>query len=485
MKNTIIILILFAFYLPFNISAKTLILHPDACEGKDAINGFIVPGSNYGSSEDLDVYAWTQGGNLNINRAYLDFNLSSIPNNAVITSATLYLYYNPTNSGAYTHSGNNAFSIYRLTSPWLEDTINWNNQPSIDSSVIVNVPASTSGTQNYSINVSSLIQNIVNNSAFSYGLTMRLDDESPFNVVMFASSDHPDTSLHPMLVVTYNDPWPVFCNLHLQPGAESGKDAIDGYIVPNTNYGTSEDLDAYAWTQGGNLNINRGYIAFDLSSIDSSSIVNNATLSLFYNPTNSGGYTHSGNNAFTLYRILSPWTESNITWNNQPLIDSVFFTTVPASTSGTQDYTIDITGLVQQMISDPIHSYGFCLRLDDETPFNVVMFASSDHPNCNLHPILDINYSLINNISESKGKINNLIIFPNPVSYNYTVSLPASPASNCSIEISDLTGKCVYKKENVKTANVTLNKGNLAPGTYFLEMKKLNEVLGTGRLIIN
>jgi hypothetical protein len=58
----------------------------------------------------------------------VDFDLSSISPDAVVLSATLYLYY-------YEYGDNNpagrSLTLYRVTSDWAEGTVTWNTRPSI------------------------------------------------------------------------------------------------------------------------------------------------------------------------------------------------------------------------------------------------------------------------------------------------------------------------------------------------------------------
>ncbi|MFX0009681.1 MAG: hypothetical protein ACFE9R_05150 [Candidatus Hermodarchaeota archaeon] len=82
--------------------------------------------------------------------------------------------------------------------------------------------------------------------------------------------------------------------LILQPDGAKGKDAVFSLIVPDNNYGTLKDIHVYAWTQLGDLNVNRVAIDFDLSSISTGAIVDSAFISLFFNKTSGYGTQHSG-----------------------------------------------------------------------------------------------------------------------------------------------------------------------------------------------
>lgn len=185
----------------------------------------------------------------------------------------------------------------------------------------------------------------------------------------------------------------------LQPGATSGKDAMIWTNNPNTNYGTTRDFKAMAWTWSGAPGVRRSLIDFDLSGVPAGAQIVDARLSLYFNPNSgdvpfTGGHSSlSGSNASVLQRITSQWDESTVTWNNQPATTTQNEVQLPQSTSPTQDYLdIDVTAMVEDMIADP-SSGGFMIRLQTEQHFRVLLFASSDDLNAALHPKLEITYN--------------------------------------------------------------------------------------------
>jgi hypothetical protein len=180
----------------------TLTFQPNATEGKDAVFCLLVPDNNYGNVDDINLYAWTQSGNLNVKRTTIEFNLSSIPAGAVIDSAFLSLYYNTTSIYS-SYTGPAAFWIRRITSPWDEATVTWTTQPTFTSTNQVSVPQGASPTQDYpNINVTQLVKDMIAN-ADSHGFMIMFQDETPYKIILFASSDHANSALHPKLVVHY------------------------------------------------------------------------------------------------------------------------------------------------------------------------------------------------------------------------------------------------------------------------------------------
>lgn len=124
-------------------------LHPDGEVGKDALFGSIVPNTNYGDSEDIHLYAWTNSGTPTANRVVMDFNLTTIPEGANIDGAM---------------QPNQSF-------------------PGIDAT--------------------ALIQDLVDDRLNSFGMLLRFQYEESYKILMITSSDHPNETLRPRLEVSY------------------------------------------------------------------------------------------------------------------------------------------------------------------------------------------------------------------------------------------------------------------------------------------
>lgn len=185
-------------------TTHTIVLNSSTVEVQDAPISLLNPNSNFGSLNEMHVYSWTVQGALNINRVLLNFDLSSLPLQSSILDAQLILYFKTSNAGILTeHSGMNNFLVQRIVSEWKEETVTWNTQPSVTPQHTVEVPPTTAPFQNAVIDVTDLVQDMVDDPLNSYGFMMRFADEIPYKVCLFASSDHVDISLHPELIVTY------------------------------------------------------------------------------------------------------------------------------------------------------------------------------------------------------------------------------------------------------------------------------------------
>jgi hypothetical protein len=182
---------------------KELILQPDPKKGIDAVVCSIIPSENRGTTTHSAPYAWTQEGILNIVRPLINFNIKDkIEPDRIIKKATLYLYFAEYGSNT-SHAGENEFYIKRITSPWEELSATWNNQPNTTSENQVLVPRSENQYQDYVIDVTALIQDIINNPENSYGIMLQLVNETPYNKVMFASSDNFDSAKWPKLEIEF------------------------------------------------------------------------------------------------------------------------------------------------------------------------------------------------------------------------------------------------------------------------------------------
>ena len=139
--------------------------------------------------------------------------------------------------------------------------------------------------------------------------------------------------------------------------ATGDTDILQGYA--NTNSGTL----AYMWVGYDDyLNpdgkIARSLIAFNTSAIPSNVAIDQALLRVYL--VDSWDYPGESRTV-TTYRISSPWSESNVTWNSQPSFAQAY-----GSASVSHDvkrwYSFDVTNLVRGWINGTLPNYGIMLR---------------------------------------------------------------------------------------------------------------------------
>lgn len=190
----------------FTQAQTTVTFQPDGSVGKDAvIHDASYANLNFGTADHIEAAAWTYSGEQGKLRSVFSFTeLSSIPTNATIISATLSLY--AMDQAPWQHSslsGSNDGWIERVTSTWDESTVTWNNQPTTTTLNRLPLAQSTSATQDYlNINMTNLVQDIID-APSNYGFLVKLNTESAYKRLGFCSSDHTNVNLRPKLVVTY------------------------------------------------------------------------------------------------------------------------------------------------------------------------------------------------------------------------------------------------------------------------------------------
>jgi hypothetical protein len=126
--------------------------------------------------------------------------LSSIPSNAIITSAVLKL------KGS-SHTGNNATYLDIITQNWYEDSVTWANQPATTSSGRISLPSPSSSTENLQLDVTQAVQQWVSGIKNNNGWLLKLQNEAGSDGrLRYFSSDYSDTTKHPVLEVEYTVP---------------------------------------------------------------------------------------------------------------------------------------------------------------------------------------------------------------------------------------------------------------------------------------
>lgn len=80
----------------------------------------------------------------------------------------------------------------------------------------------------------------------------------------------------------------------------------------------------------------------------------------------------------------------------QPSATEVNQVLVEGATDPQQNFPkMDVTQLVRDYFLDRDKGFGLLLKLQNESPYKVLLFASSDHPNQQLRPKLVVYYSKV------------------------------------------------------------------------------------------
>ena len=203
------------FVFTFCQAQTTLIFQPNADCTKDAfINNSPVwnggPGfdvNNYGTQPYLRIEAWTANSNgspEHDSRSLIDFpELHEIVSCDVV-QATLVLYANPNitfaNGG---QAETNDVDIFRIIEPWEELGVTWLTQPDFDENLKAEIPQNN----NYDsivVDVTELVIKMIELND-SHGFFLKQKDENPYGSMDFASSQYPDPTKAPKLILEANN----------------------------------------------------------------------------------------------------------------------------------------------------------------------------------------------------------------------------------------------------------------------------------------
>jgi len=137
-------------------------------------------------------------------RSFLQFDLSSIPTRSFVNWARLSLF------AVGQNFGSNTSLLRRITSSWDPATVTWNTQPSTAVRGTVRLPMSTSAQEDYkNINVTNLLQVMVDSPNTSFGFALRLDTDERGNKsrnIEFISPIFGKVHYNPKLVMEYTAP---------------------------------------------------------------------------------------------------------------------------------------------------------------------------------------------------------------------------------------------------------------------------------------
>ena len=156
--------------------------------------------TNYGDSPSLRC---SQGSPTGWGRCMLRFELSALPEDAVLGSATLTLNA-PDHGSSYGYGVPRNFYVQPVTADWDEMVVAGTTQPPVDETVIS--PAAWCGFEETSpceIDVLDVLDFLRDNE--NHGLRVRDDEQNQFTR-SFGTSDHEEVTDRPSLVVTYAVP---------------------------------------------------------------------------------------------------------------------------------------------------------------------------------------------------------------------------------------------------------------------------------------
>lgn len=238
--NLLLSLILIILSVSSLLSQEVLVLRPGPEDGKDVLIQSHIPYSN-SDVQSLIVATWTYQGEFGRTRSLIDFDFDQLPLDIIIVEARLSLFHNRY-SGHVGHSGENQAHIYRITSDWSEESVDWINQPDYSLGNATIIQKSESSIQDYpDLDVTELVKDIINHPEESFGFLLKLDHEELYSSLIFGSSDHPNEGIRPVLTIIY-----LFCEI---PEAYFTYDVLNKEVKLTDSSSVTGSADYY-WSFG-------------------------------------------------------------------------------------------------------------------------------------------------------------------------------------------------------------------------------------------
>lgn len=260
----------------------TLILQPNGADGVDAQLLSSSATTNYGSASTMGIGESNNASN-RIARSLIKFDLSSLPADANIVSATLSLW-----TSSDLSSVDRTYNVYRLKTPFNEGQATWNRSAS---GVNWQSPGASGANDRESAAIGSL--QILNNEALNTEKQIVLDAQKLQEFVDgtftnngfilaaetelndrfdFKTSDNSNSSQRPMLVLQYTSP----STTPPPPGYLFG----DGF--------ESGDFSAWDWAETGGGDLSVTTTAAAIGTYGMQAVINDTTAIKLYDNTPAG-----------------------------------------------------------------------------------------------------------------------------------------------------------------------------------------------------
>ena len=188
----VLIVALFLFISLTSAFAFELVLQPDGDNGKDAFIHTVHPDMNFG---DL---VWLTINNAGTDHGLIEFDVSTVPSNATINSATLELLEDGNCS-----FNTNSIEVHTNEGPWSESSVTWNSAPTYGPLLVTNTGEGAGSVCEWLVfDVTAIVQDWVDGTGTNYGF--RITGPSNGDVVKnILSSDYGIAAERPILRVDY------------------------------------------------------------------------------------------------------------------------------------------------------------------------------------------------------------------------------------------------------------------------------------------
>jgi hypothetical protein len=178
---------------------------------EDSYVSSFYPDSNFVNAKGIQSVVWMKNDKKIRHRTFIKLDLSSIPRNAIITSAEISLKscYEPEDVSvghSYLTEGNNS-GLFVVNQSWSPEEVTWNSQPTYDLSFWILTKSSESNpTKDYlNLDVKIPISRLLLDDSKD-GLLLQLLNEVYLKSLLFGSMNNPDPLLRPKLKIEYTIP---------------------------------------------------------------------------------------------------------------------------------------------------------------------------------------------------------------------------------------------------------------------------------------
>lgn len=474
------------------------------------------PTTNNGSNADLHI-RFESG---NIEQPLVRFDLSSLPANAQINSASLWFYIETGKEHPEGH-----ITLHRVTTDWIESDVTWDSfNGSYDATALGMISAQAVSDVWVQVNITSQVQAWVNGES-NYGFLLNSTSEgvhgeyissegasgkqprlevvvgngsaSPIDIQVTGTLANGNTRTLDRATMPAYQP---HSTTILQLGTDSGEDAMLDSFYSARNYGSSDYMQIHDngsdWTQ-------YPIIRFDLSRLPQSASVRSARLELHMKSLNAPGTA-------TVHQVTRNWVEGTKSGGGQP-DGATWFThdgtnnwataggdynatavTETAINIGDTWVTWEITSVVKSWF-DGQPNYGVLIKPDSS--LKQARFYSKEETNMTFHPKLTIEYACeCGKACDSPQGLGDLLLVvgdDNPIdmapsdaklrdileSWGYSVTLLQDNVSQTAYDSAVAINDVVYISETASSASVGTKLTN-APIGVVNEQGNLNDELG-------
>jgi hypothetical protein len=367
-----IISVLILTLIPVGSLAATAVILPSEDTYVDSNH----PSQRYHDSGSLRVmHEWTPPNPEWTARAFLKFDLSSIPPDATINVAYMYLY-DRTTSGAL-----NVY-VHNLTSDWIDTLTTWNNQPTYSPSVIGSIETYNAAFRHY-VDLTSLVTSWHAGSLSNNGVAIVPSDAFCFNCYS-RNFDSKEAYLGqwPFLVVIYNAE-----SIEITPTQDTYISFVDSLV----NFGSDPSLEiryAGGWS----------YLQFSTAGVPAGATIEFARLKMlqYYGSEimfPSDGFPVSAR------QVTSSWDELAVTWKTRPTHNATpECVNGNVAKSGAHWLDLEITNLFGSWYFGGIANHGLLVNnpLDGDTTTSgrYGLFRSREHATATEQPRIEVYYTI-------------------------------------------------------------------------------------------